>query len=189
MAKINIFFFICGISSFLIYFLFDYLEYKGDSLKYKKLLGYLSAILLLISVIGLIKFSPKWKISLLIRIISAIFSVFTFYFLFKALFVEVSFYKDSGEKMVESGSYSLCRHPGVVLLFIMLILLFLATGSVYLLYGAFLFSGLNLLIALFEDRIFLPYKFEKYVEYKKVTPFLFPKTGSILKVLKNWFLQ
>jgi len=168
-------FLICGISSFITYFLADYIEYKGKSLKYSKFLSYSSVILLLISVIGLIIFSPKWHIPLYVKLIFLVLSIIAFIFLYKALFVEVAFYKDKKEKIIKTGIYKLCRHPGVLLLFLLLFFLSLSSGSVYLFYCAFLFSILNLFIALFEDKIFLPHKFKEYEEYKKNTPFLFPK--------------
>jgi len=91
-------FLICGISSFITYFLADYIEYKGKSLKYSKFLSYSSVILLLISAIGLIVFSPKWHIPLYVKLIFLVLSIIAFIFLYKALFVEVAFYKDKKEK-------------------------------------------------------------------------------------------
>jgi len=126
-------------------------------------------------VIGFIVFSPKWHIPLFVKVIFAALSVIIFFFLYRALFVEVAFYKDEKEKIVKTGSYRFCRHPGVLLLFLLLIFLSLSSGAVYLFYCAFLFSILNFLVAVFEDKIFLPHKFKEYEEYKKNTPFLFPK--------------
>lgn len=101
--------------------------------------------------------------------------IIAFIFLYRALFIEVAFYKDKKEKIIKTGSYKYCRHPGVLLLFLLLIFLSLSSGSIYLFYCAFLFSALNFFIAVFEDIIFLPHKFKEYEEYKKHTPFLFPK--------------
>jgi len=179
------FFFLCGISSFLLYFLFDYLEYRSIHFRGGKLLGYLSVILLVISVIGLIISSPKWQVPLILRIFSAIFSIPVLFFFLRSLFFEVSFYKDENENFVRTGSYKLCRHPGVLLLFLLLFFISLATGSSYLFYGAFLFSFLNLFITIFEDKVFLPYKFKEYEDYRRKVPFLFPKLSDIFEIIKN----
>jgi len=108
-------------------------------------------------------------------LIFLVLSIIAFIFLYKALFVEVAFYKDKKEKIIKTGIYKLCRHPGVLLLFLLLFFLSLSSGSIYLFCCAFLFSALNFFIAVFEDKIFLPHKFKEYEEYKKNTPFLFPK--------------
>ncbi len=185
MEKVNLFL-LYGISSFLVYLLSDYLEYKGGEiyLKSGKILGCLSVMLLLLSVIGLIIFSPKWQISLPFKIIAALFSFLNLLLTVKSLFLEVSFFNKGKETLVTEGSYKLCRHPGVLWLFLFLIFLSLATGSIYLFYGAFLFFALNMIIAISEDKIFLPAKFSKYEDYKKRVPFLLPHLRDLFRYLK-----
>ncbi len=153
----------------------DYVEYKGKFLNYSKFLSHSSVILLLISVTGFVVFSPKWNIPLFVKLIFSVLSIIAFIYLYRALFIEVAFYKDAKEKIIKTGSYKFCRHPGVSLLLLLLIFLSLSSGSIYLFYCAFLFSTLNFFVALFEDKIFLPHKFKEYEEYRKNTPFLFPK--------------
>lgn len=181
------FFILCGIISFLIYLLSDYFEFKGREFNFKSgnILGFISQILFLISVLGLIIFSPKWQIPLPLRIISFFLFILNLILIIRSLFLEVSFYKKEVGKLVKDGSYKLSRHPGVLWLLFLMIFLSLTVGSKYLFFGAFIFFLFNIIVALFEDKIFLPSKFSEYEDYKKKVPFLIPNLRELFRFLFN----
>jgi protein-S-isoprenylcysteine O-methyltransferase Ste14 len=76
-----------------------------------------------------------------------------------------------------SGVYALCRHPGVLWLAGLLLCLRPAAGLP--LSAAALFTVLNVLLVLFEDRTVFPSRLEGYADYRRTTPFLLPTPTSI----------
>ena len=100
------------------------------------------------------------------------------YTLFFALPVEAS-YTAPGKKRpaCTTGIYALCRHPGV-LWFAGLYGCLWAGGGLPL-WEAALFSGLNVLLVLFEDLCVFPAVLEGYDAYRRSTPFLLPNRRSI----------
>ena len=98
------------------------------------------------------------------------------YVLFFAVPFSESYVGDAdGRRVVDTGAYGLCRHPGVICLF-----------AVYLFWGlaalpepGFLclgvaFSILNGLYALYQDIYSFPRIFSDYAEYRRRVPFLIP---------------
>ena len=100
------------------------------------------------------------------------------YTLFFALPAEASYAKP-GEKRpaCTTGVYALCRHPGVLWFAGVYVCLWLAAGLP--LWEAALYSGLNVLLVVFEDRCVFPAQLEGYAAYQAQTPFLVPNRQSI----------
>lgn len=95
-----------------------------------------------------------------------------------ALPVDAS-YTRPGEKRpaCTTGVYALCRHPGVLWFTGLYICLWLALGLP--LWEAAVYSGLNVLLVVFEDRCVFPARLEGYGAYQAATPFLLPNRRSI----------
>ena len=73
--------------------------------------------------------------------------------------------------------YALCRHPGVLWFAGLYGCLWAAAGVP--LWEAALYSGLNVLLVIFEDRCVFPARLEGYGAYQASTPFLLPNRRSI----------
>lgn len=111
-------------------------------------------------------------------VLGAMFLALLVYTLFFALPVEAS-YARPGQKRpaCTTGVYALCRHPGVLWFAGLYGCLWAAAGLP--LWEAVLYSGLNVLLVVFEDRCVFPARLEGYGAYQAATPFLLPTRRSI----------
>ena len=112
---------------------------------------------------------------------------FAFY-LFKSLYGSFSnseAYADKPEsrEVTFSGLYALCRHPGVLFFCGLYICLHFGLGLPWT--DTILYSALNILLAVFEDKFFFPEFLEGYDKYKENVPFLIPTKESIKKSLNK----
>ena len=71
-----------------------------------------------------------------------------------------------------TGFYACCRHPGVLCFFLLYLCLWGGFGVP--LTAVFVYSGLNVLLVLFEDYRVFPERLAGYAAYQKSTPFLLP---------------
>ncbi len=101
------------------------------------------------------------------------------YTLFFALPAKKTYTGRSGQNLVSSGVYSLCRHPGVLWLFLFYLFSWLLCGSKYMLIAWLLFSALDIAYVIWQDVSVFPKTIPGYDEYKKTTPFLIPSIKSI----------
>ena len=90
---------------------------------------------------------------------------------------------DPVQKLVDSGLYAMCRHPGAIFFPLMSVCLALGLGSVSLLHSSLLASSLNLLYVLFQDQVVFPSTIPGYGCYRLRVPFLFPTAQSIARAL------
>ena len=84
-----------------------------------------------------------------------------------------------GPTLVQSGTYTLCRHPGVlwlVLLLVGVLLIVKRTGFVPLM---ILWIILDIVVVAVQDRIVFPRQFPGYDQYQRRTPFLVPTPASL----------
>ncbi|MEG2007399.1 MAG: hypothetical protein RR055_01100 [Oscillospiraceae bacterium] len=121
---------------------------------------------------------------ILLFIALAVFAALLIYSLFFAFPVS-SAYAAPGEKRpaCTDGVYALCRHPGVLWLFFVMLCLSLVGGLPFS--ALFIYTALNLLLVLFEDRYAFPLLITGYAEYRRDTPFLIPTRDSITKCLRG----
>ncbi len=146
---------------------------------------FMGFILLVIATAGIIL--SEWDKSfrmLLFGFLAFIFLILLIYTLFFALpFKKTYIDTHSSPKVCDSGVYALCRHPGV-LWFIGFYLFFgLALNMMLLLLAAFIFSSLNIIYVVFQDRWTFINTFDNYEKYKINTPFLLPNIKSIKRCL------
>lgn len=90
---------------------------------------------------------------------------------------------DRPERLVESGMYALCRHPGALWFPLFSLSLALGAANWALLAAAGLASSLNLLYVWYQDREIFPKTIPGYEEYRKSTPFLIPTARSISRAV------
>lgn len=88
------------------------------------------------------------------------------------------------QKLVDSGLYAMCRHPGALFFPLMSICLALALGRSSLLVNSLLASSLNLLYVIFQDQVVFPSTIPGYSSYRQRVPFLLPTAQSIARALR-----
>jgi protein-S-isoprenylcysteine O-methyltransferase Ste14 len=81
--------------------------------------------------------------------------------------------------LVTSGTYALCRHPGALWMILFLIGAVLAVGRSGMLFTAFLWIGLDVLLVAVQDRFIFPVHFPAYRQYQQTTPFLIPTPSAV----------
>ncbi len=102
-----------------------------------------------------------------------------------SLFFEIplsSAYLRAGQPsaVVSTGTYALCRHPGVLWFAGLLASVFAASGSIGLARAIPVWVGLDILYVLVQDRFFFPRMFgEDYRAYQRSVPMLVPTAHSI----------
>lgn len=107
------------------------------------------------------------------------------YTLFFAVPFQEAYVEGSKQKICTNGIYALCRHPGVLFLAGFYIFLSLGLGKPFMLAAGAVYTGMNLLYVLLQDRYTFPRLFEGYEEYRKNTPFLIPNGASIRKCIND----
>lgn len=182
--------YICGIAAFLLFFISEPCEVKGHTALSRFLFG-AGAFSLFASVVWLCIHSlrrdgprPAW-LTAVAGVLSLGFLVLLVYTLFFALpFQNTYIGPETGRPVCDSGIYALCRHPGVWWLAGLLLSLW---GAARLPLGAaLLFSVLNFLYVLFQDRWSFPKLLAGYDAYRASTPFLLPTAQSIRRCRATW---
>ena len=90
---------------------------------------------------------------------------------------------DPAQKLVDSGLYAMCRHPGALFFPLMSVCTALGLGSVSLINSSLFASSLNLLYVLYQDRVVFPATIPGYDSYRQRVPFLLPTAQSIARAL------
>lgn len=126
--------------------------------------------------------------SIIWLVFAVVFLILLIYTLFFALPFDDTYLKsDTGKaKVYDGGMYALCRHPGVLWLFLFYLCLGAAFYPSEVLAAGLFYSLLDLLYVVFQDVWTFPKTFEDYEQYKKSTPFLIPNPGSMKKALDTW---
>jgi len=111
--------------------------------------------------------------------IAILFLFLLIYTLFFAIPFEEAYIKASSPpKTCTTGFYALSRHPGVLWFTGFYFSLWLALSGSLLLLAGILFSLLNLIYIILQDRWIFMEIFPDYGDYKKTTPFLIPNYQS-----------
>lgn len=178
-----------GAISFVFFYMFDVFNMKGKT-----------SLKITFALIGLITFIySSYKTAFQgvriyfnegIRLISALLFLIFLFLLFYSLFLELPFKKTYGAKdynggLITTGTYALCRHPGVLWFFFMFIFLFFYTGSVLLLIAGLIWTSLDVLYVYLQEKYFFQEMFKGYKEYKNNTPMLIPNLESIKKCINT----
>lgn len=118
---------------------------------------------------------------------AAVFLCILIYTLFFAIPFQESYGRqDGGRRVCKRGVYALCRHPGVLWLAGFYLFLWLALGGVIPLAAFAVFSLLDVVYVVIQDRIIFPALFDDYGEYREQVPFLWPDKTSVLECKRTW---
>jgi protein-S-isoprenylcysteine O-methyltransferase Ste14 len=178
---------LAGAASFPVLLLSDYADLH--SLRSLKIASMLAAAGLL--GYGLVaSMLDPWKAHLpvAVRSISIVLAVAFLLLLVTSLFLEIPGQKgDGGKGLVTTGTYALVRHPGVIWLFFFLLCLSVVSDSLVLLAATPLWTAIDLLYVVVQDRLIFPRLFgDSYRDYRRVTPFIIPTARSIRLCLETW---
>ena len=175
------------------FFLSDYGKFKWPHAIWN-LLYFLGCLSLIAATVGLIPFHAVITdferlpvLFSLVAVLCIIAFLLLIYTLFFALPFGGTYLKNSTDqtKLVSSGVYSLCRHPGVLAYSICYLLLVLLVRSDLMILAAALFILLNVLYVTWQDIFLFPKTIAGYGDYKKSVPFLLPNRESVKRFLKG----
>lgn len=181
---------VLGAISFVIYFFFDIYTLRNE-IKKKMIFGISGIFLLLFSTYKIIVSSEKVTyFSPTMRLISGILFIASLLLLIYSLFLEIPFSKTYGKsehntELVDTGTYALCRHPGVLWLGLVFFFLYFMTGVYLVIYAGVTWSLINVIYVILQERFIFIKMFPSYKEYIKTTPMLVPNIQSIKKFIRT----
>ena len=184
---------ILGCIAFGLFVLYDWNESNHRYPVFRPLFFLGCLFLLAGTIIPIFYAEYTYFVELWVRIIGVVFGILFLALLIYTLFFALPFdatYRipASGIKPVyDRGVYALCRHPGVLWQFGLYLCIWLAAGGWVMFAACILYTVLNVIYVILEDRFFFPKQFKDYAEYRKTTPFLIPRIQSIRQCVKTIF--
>ena len=114
-------------------------------------------------------------------LLSFVMMLLLFYALFGALpFTKTYVKHEAGtDRVIDTGIYALCRHPGVLFFFFVFLFLWLATGRIVILAACIVWTIMDVIHVFIQDRFFFPHTLQRYEKYQRNVPFLIPTPGSM----------
>ena len=182
---------LCGLLGFVLYFLYDI---NSITLRSKLLHSSFTIGTAFIAVATGVDLWSAFKSNafsgftdLMFLVLSALSFAALIYCLFFALPFQETYAEQTTDRSVcDKGVYALCRHPGILCFFGTFLFLGLAARPASLLAHGMVFSALNLIYALFQDRITFPKIFSDYHIYRTRVPFLLPTSNSVRLARDSW---
>lgn len=180
-----------GAAAFIFLFFFDVFTLNNDGIK-KKVFGITGLSLFIFSAVRVTMISEKIDFPIGLRIIAAIFWLGAMFLLVYSLFLELPFIKTYGKEehsneLIDTGTYALCRHPGVLWFGLMFLFFFFVTGARLIVPAAITWTSIDILHVYIQEKIFFPKMFPKYKDYMETTPMLIPTKESVKKCLSTLF--
>ncbi|MEE9201566.1 MAG: hypothetical protein V3U31_00030, partial [Dehalococcoidia bacterium] len=93
--------------------------------------------------------------------------------------------RGSVPRLVNTGTYALCRHPGVLWAAALFVGLILVSRSTKLLVAAPVWLALDVLWVWMQDKFFFPRLIPGYKEYQGQTPMLWPNRRSLKNSIRT----
>jgi protein-S-isoprenylcysteine O-methyltransferase Ste14 len=183
---------ISGSMAFILFFLFDYYNIKNFTIQ-KKLVSISGVSILIYSAVMAVEESTVIHFSVVVKLISTVLFIVSAVLLIYSLFLELPFkstYADDkfNGSLVDTGTYALCRHPGVLWLFFLLLFLFFMTGAVMIAVATIIWTSINAVYVYLQEKFFFCTMFSDYINYQKTTPMLIPNKSSIKKCIRSIFI-
>lgn len=178
-----------GALSFCFLFLFDLYTLRKNGIL-KRLYGLLGLFLLIFSAIMVTIVSPKIVFPLATRIAGGAVWFISVYLLIYSLFLELPFINTYGKKehsctLVDTGTYALCRHPGVLWFALVFCSFYFLTGAKLIIPAGIIWTTLDVVHVYLQEKLFFPKMFPNYIKYKSSTPMLIPTISSIKRCLST----
>lgn len=120
----------------------------------------------------------------LLAVLSLIVLIYTLFF---ALPFKMTYTENSAKKhiLIDTGVYSLCRHPGVLFFSLFYFFFMFIAQSTAMYFAFFIFTILDILYVVWQDIYLFPKTITDYDLYKKATPFLIPNKKSFYRSIKS----
>jgi protein-S-isoprenylcysteine O-methyltransferase Ste14 len=97
-------------------------------------------------------------------------------------------HRGAPSRLVTSGTYALCRHPGVLWLALLLVGVFMSSGSPWVLAALPVWVGLDVLYVILQEKLFFIRMFgADYREYQRAVPMLIPTWRSVRECARTLF--
>jgi protein-S-isoprenylcysteine O-methyltransferase Ste14 len=93
--------------------------------------------------------------------------------------------KEVSHTLITTGIYSLVRYPWLGSFLLMLLALILVSGSRLLMIATPILIGMNLILAILQDRFFYIRMFTGYAGYRRQTPMLIPNRQSLKAFMRS----
>ena len=177
-------FLLLGVVAYPVLLLHDAASHAGH-----RFLGYLifavGCAMLVFSYAMLWRSTPVWPVPEVVRIVGFVLMGVFFLLTLYSLLIEIPFrriYLEDRQDVhvIDTGTYALCRHPGVLWFCLFLLSSFVAGGRPLQLIAAVLWSGMDTLYATCQERYFYPRVFgEQFERYKGRVPMVIPTGESI----------
>ncbi|MBN1376532.1 MAG: hypothetical protein JXA01_10320 [Dehalococcoidia bacterium] len=180
---------IIGIISFLIAYSYDWLSLKNIPL-IQHIAGLAAAGLNIYATVMVCISPDKFDISVYVLVLGTCLLPVSLLLLIYSLFIEIPFrstylQKGIGSKLITTGTYALCRHPGVLWLTLVYLSLAMIFPSITLFLAVILWLIMDIIYVILQDNVFFIRMFPDYPEYQRRTPFLLPTRKSISACLKT----
>ena len=161
--------------------------YEAALLSRRPLLRYPIAVLgaggFLVSAVMVAATSEGYSLGTGVRILGAVCAFVFLALLIYSLFIEIS---PTASELTTTGTYALVRHPGVLWFALLLLSVFLLTGSRLLLIAVPVWVGMDILYIIVQERWFFPRMFgSAYTDYQRKVPMLIPTGTSIRECLRT----
>lgn len=180
-----------GATAFILFAVFDYFTLTNRGFL-KKVFGLTGLAVFIFSSIMTLLYSDTTNIPIVLRAISFVLSLFFLWMLVYSLFLELPFQKTYGNKihntkLITTGTYALCRHPGVIWFALFYLFLFLFTAKTMILVGGTVWTILDVIHVIFQEKLFFIVMFPDYGNYINTTPMLIPNLQSYKKCINTIF--
>ncbi|MDF2530691.1 MAG: putative rane protein [Clostridia bacterium] len=180
---------ITGAIAFIFLFLFDIYTLTNAGIK-KKIFGVLGLGLFTYSALMVAITSERVYLPMTLRVIGFILWAVTGALLIYSLFLELPFVRTYGKnqhsnELVDTGTYALCRHPGVLWFGLMFLFFFFTTGAKLLIPAGILWTGIDVFHVYLQEKLFFPKMFPRYKDYMREVPMLIPTERSIKKCINT----
>jgi len=182
-------FILLGCLGFGLLFVSDMCGLKGKC-RFQNLLAFSGTFFVFISSVIILMGGTDYNLSLTVRLLSGFFALGFLLLLIYSVVFEVRAPKDSnkpGDKpeLVTTGTYALSRHPGVIWF-----LFYYVFGSLFfmnseILIAGIIWSSINVVYVLLQERVVFHKLFENYNTYSKDTPMIIPNIKSIKKCINT----
>jgi protein-S-isoprenylcysteine O-methyltransferase Ste14 len=179
---------ITGSIAFALIAIYDWAQVR--ELTWLKPLFLLSAVALCIGTIGILSVPTEFKFAIWLRFFTWIGLVIFLLLLIYSILIEIPIKikhseHESGSNrfLVDTGTYALSRHPGVLWFGGAAACMILLHPSVLTLSAGITWTAMDVLLVWVEDQYFFPRIFTGYSEYQKTTPFLWPTRSSLRQCL------
>ncbi len=181
---------IIGLIGFVFFLIFDLLSLKNRIIS-KYIFALTGLFLVIYSTVKIIRLPSDTFVNNTTQIISLDLAIIFFGLLIYSVFIEVGVktYRQIAEhSLVTNGTYSLVRHPGVVWLFLTYFFGSVFFENSFLLITAIVWTIINTIYIVLQEKLVLKKLFNNYGEYIKATPMILPNITSLRKfiTIQNW---